>query len=81
MYRQAKLNFLVGGISHNIISTNTLCDCGWEFNQNSQGTEVTHSATRFAVRCVCNFGGCPWVKLDPAWMYQDSESTAQQVNL
>ena len=45
VYRQAKLKGLVGGISHNIISTNTLCDCGWEFNQNSQGTEVTHPAT------------------------------------
>ena len=78
VYRQAKLKCLVGGISHNIISTNTLCDCGWEFNQNSQGTEVTHSATGLRLDGVCNFGGCPWVKLDPAWMYQDSESTAQQ---
>ena len=49
----------------------------WEFNQNSQGTEVTHSATGLRLDDVCNFGGCPWVKLDPAWMYQDSESTAQ----
>ena len=29
IYRQAKLKCLVGGISHNIISTNTLCACGW----------------------------------------------------
>ena len=32
IYRRAKLKCLVGGISHNIISTNILCGCGWEFN-------------------------------------------------
>eukprot|EP00435_Cladocopium_sp_Y103_P024700 s2809_g6.t1 len=45
IYCQAKLKCLVGGISHNIISTNTLCECGWEFNQNPEGAEVTHCAS------------------------------------
>ena len=26
---------------------------------------------------ISNFGGCPWVKLDPAWMYSGSETSAQ----
>ena len=26
---------------------------------------------------ICNFGGCPWVKLDPAWMYHDSDGSAR----
>ena len=77
MYRQAKLKCLVGGISHNIISTNTLCECGWEFNQNPEGAEVTHCASGLRLDDICNFGGCPWVKLDPAWMYSGSDASAQ----
>ena len=77
VYRQAKLKCLVGGISHNIISTNTLCECGWEFNQNPEGAEVTHCASGLRLDGICNFGGCPWVKLDPAWMYSGSEASAQ----
>ena len=77
VYRQAKLKCLVGGISHNIISTNTLCECGWEFNQNPEGAEVTHLASGLRLDNICNFGGCPWVKLDPAWMYRDSDGSAR----
>ena len=77
VYRQAKLKCLVGGISHNIISTNTLCECGWEFNQNPEGAEVTHCASGLRLDDICNFGGCPWVKLDPAWMYSGSDASAQ----
>ena len=77
VYRQAQLKCLVGGISHNIISTNTLCECGWEFNQNPQGAEVTHCASGLRLDDICNFGGCPWVKLEPAWMYSGSEASAQ----
>ena len=77
VYRQAKLKCLVGGISHNIISTNTLCECGWKFNQNPEGAEVTHLASGLRLDNICNFGGCPWVKLDPAWMYSDSDGSAR----
>ena len=73
--RQAKLKCLVGGISHNIISTNTLCECGWEFNQNPEGTEVTHCESGLRLADICNFGGCPWVRLDPA---SGSEVSTQQ---
>eukprot|EP00435_Cladocopium_sp_Y103_P025396 s1103_g6.t1 len=78
IYRQAELKCLVGGISHNIISTNTLCECGWEFNQNPEGAEVTHCESGLRLADVCNFGGCPWVKLDPAWMYSGSESAQHE---
>ena len=80
IYRQAKLKCLVGGISHNIISTNTLCECGWEFNQNPEGTEVTHCESGLRLADICNFGGCPWVKLDPAWMYNGSDTPTYQGN-
>ena len=60
-YRQAKLKCLVGGISQNIISTNTHCECGWEFNQNPEAAEVTHVASGLRLDATCNFGGCPWV--------------------
>ena len=39
VYKQASLKCLVGGISHNIISTTTLCECGWEFRQTANGDE------------------------------------------
>ena len=80
IYRQAKLKCLVGGISHNMISTNTLCECGWEFNQNPEGTEVTHCESGLRLADICNFGGCPWVKLDPAWMYNGSDTPTYQGN-
>ena len=80
IYRQAKLKCLVGGISHNIMSTNTLCECGWEFNQNPEGTEVTHCESGLRLADICNFGGCPWVKLDPAWMYNGSDTPTYQGN-
>ena len=78
IYHQAKLKCLVGGISHNIISTNTLCECGWEFNQNPEGTEVTHCESSLRLADICNFGGCPWVRLDPGWMYSGSGVSSQQ---
>ena len=55
----------------------TLCECGWEFNQNPEAAEVTHVASGLRLDDICNFGGCSWVKLDPAWMYSGSESSAQ----
>ena len=39
--------------------------------------EVTHCASGLRLDDICNFGGCPWVKLDPAWMYSGSDASAQ----
>ena len=37
-YKSAKLKCLVGGISHNIMSTTTLCECGWDLIKDLMGS-------------------------------------------
>ena len=64
IYRQAKLKCLVGGISsqHNFneylvyVVGNSI---------NPEGTEVMHCESGLRLADICNFGGCPWVRLDP----------------
>lgn len=62
---QANLRCLVGNISHNILSTTTLCSCGWEFVQDANSCWLKHAQTGRHVCDVVFYGGCPWVKLDP----------------
>ena len=66
-YKSAKLKCLVGGISHNIMSTTTLCECGWEFNQGPDGFHVKDVKTGRTVEGCIYYAGCPWIKLEPAW--------------
>ena len=66
-YKSAKLKCLVGGISHNIMSTTTLCECGWEFNQGPDGFHVKDVRTGRTVEGCIYYAGCPWIKLEPAW--------------
>ena len=39
---------------------------------------VTHCESGLRLAHICNFGGCPWVRLDPGWMYSGSEVSSQQ---
>ena len=66
-WQKANLKCLVGSISHNILSTTTLCECGWEFRQSSSGCVVRDETSGRQLGTVTYFGGCPWVRLHPAW--------------
>ena len=56
-YKSAKLKCLVGGISHNIMSTTTLCECGWEFNQGPDGFHVKDVKTGRTVEVAFTMQG------------------------
>ena len=35
---------------------------------------MTHWESGLSLADICNFDGCPWVKLDPLWMYNGSDT-------
>ena len=63
----AKLKYLVGGISHNIMSVTTLYEYGWEFNQGPDGFHIKDVKIGRTVKGYICYAGCPWIKLEPAW--------------
>ena len=76
IYRQAKLKCLVGGIGQNIIFVPSVSVDGNSIRIQKL-LRLRHVASGLRLDDICNFGGCSWVKLDPAWMYSGSESSAQ----
>ena len=78
-YKSAKLKCLVGGISHNIMSTTTLCECGWEFNQGPDGFHVKDVKTGRTVEGCIYYAGCPWIKLEPAWSSESQLTVGPRV--
>ena len=74
-HKSAKLKCLVGGISQNIMSTTTLCECGWGFNQGPDGFYVKDVRTGRTVEDCMYYAGCPWIKLEPS----ESQLTVSKV--
>ena len=64
-FRHATLNALVGNIQHNIISTNSLCQSGWEFSQGKDWFDVSNKISGERVSEIGYFAGCPWMKVYP----------------
>ena len=41
---------------------------------------MTHCESGLRLADICNFGGCLWVRLDPAWMYNGSDTPTNPGN-
>ena len=64
--KHAHLKAMIGSIQHNIISTTSLCDAGWDFWQSKSWFEVRNRSSGEVAAETGYFAGCPWVKLRPS---------------
>lgn len=64
-WKKGNLTVLVGDTRHNILSTTSLAQSGWQFKHGSDGVSLTHEATGDMACELAVFAGCPWIRLHP----------------
>ena len=64
-WKKGKLMTLVGDTRHNILSTTSLAQSGWQFKHGSDGVSLTHEESGDMACEIAVFAGCPWIRLHP----------------
>ena len=64
-WKRGKLMTLVGDTRHNILSTTSLAQSGWQFKHGSDGVSLTHEESGDMACEIAVFAGCPWIRLHP----------------
>ena len=64
-WKKGRLTTLVGDTRHNILSTTSLAQSGWQFKHGSDGVSLTHEESGDMACQIAVFAGCPWIRLHP----------------
>ena len=64
-WKKGRLTTLVGDTRHNILSTTSLAQSGWQFKHGRDGVSLTHEDSGDMACELAVFAGCPWIRLHP----------------